>query len=187
MGRKCAHRRQLDQLVSLQRLCNLKDLVGDSLRGRSTVVDVELDTEIRGGVVTGSQENPSVRLPRPDDVGCSWSRKDSALTDDELLDSVTGCDLDDFLDRFGNIVSAVTSDHQGRALGSGWGHGIESGLNEILGVVLSQMKEGGISVWKSHVIRDEVANLLLEDVDPFPQTRSAGLLVGEGGRGDLFN
>lgn len=84
------------------------DPVGDLLRCRSTVGDVELDTEIvigSTGVVGSGQQDPTVRLPRSDHGGYSGGGKDGGFTDDEVLDFVTSSESEDLLDDLGGLLN----------------------------------------------------------------------------------
>ena len=69
--------------------------------------------ELTTGVVTGSQENTTGRLPLPDHMAGGWRGQDTILTDQELLDAVGSTDLGDHLDDFGVPKAAVASDDQG--------------------------------------------------------------------------
>lgn len=80
-----------------------------------------------------------------------------------MLDAISSSELENDLDGFGGKVSSVTTDNEGLALWS-TGHGGQSSLNEVFGVVL-----------------------LLEDLDSLSETRGTGLLARVGFGRDGLN
>jgi Ca2+-binding RTX toxin-like protein len=93
-------------VVDLDLLGQLKDPVGNLFGGGTTVVTVELDTEIVVGstrVVGSGEQNSTVRLSRPDHGRSSRGGENGVLTDDQLSDTVTGGDPDDLLNGFGGL------------------------------------------------------------------------------------
>jgi hypothetical protein len=95
------HVGQVHLVVNVNLLGQLVDPVGNLLRGRSTVVTVELDAEIvvrTTGVVGGGEEDPTVGLSRPDQGGDGRGGEDGVLADDQRGDAVTGSETDDLLD-----------------------------------------------------------------------------------------
>ena len=64
------------------------------------------------------------------------------MSDDELLDLVSGSESDDGLNRLSRKESAVTSDDE-RLAGRSSGDGRQGGLDEVLGVVLQDANSGG--------------------------------------------
>jgi len=132
------HLRQVDELVLLDGLGDLVDRVGHSLRRRSTVLHVVLDSEVgvgSSGVVRGSEEDTTGSLAVTDDMRDGGGGEDAVLSDDELRDAVTGGELDDLLDDLGRVVASVTTDDEGSVLGTSRDGG-EDRLDEVLGVVL---------------------------------------------------
>jgi hypothetical protein len=142
------------------------DLVGNLLRGGSSVGDVELDTEIVVGstrVVARSQQDTTISLLAPDQSRDSRGGKNRVLTKDNVLDTVTGSELEDDLHGLRGEVSSVTTNNESLAFGS-TGHGGQGSLDKVLGVVL-----------------------LLEDLDSLSQTGGSGLLARVGLSGDGLN
>jgi hypothetical protein len=102
------HIRKFNLLVTLDLGSDLVNPVGDLLRGGSTVLTIELDSEIvigSTGVMGSGQQDPTVRLPRSDHGGYSGGGKDGGFTDDEVLDFVTGSESEDLLDDLGRLLS----------------------------------------------------------------------------------
>ena len=118
MPKDCLHRttyvRELDELVLGDSLGDLVDPVGDFLGCGSTVGDVELDTEIvvgSTGVVARGQQDPTISLLLPDQSRDSGGREDRVLSEDNVLDSITGRKLENDLDGLGGKVSPVSTDY----------------------------------------------------------------------------
>ena len=88
--------------------------VGDLLGCGSTVGDIELDTEIvvgSTGVVARRQQNTTIGLLLPNQSRDSGGREDRVLSEDNVLDSITGRKLENDLDSFGGKVSSVSTDY----------------------------------------------------------------------------
>lgn len=66
-------------------------------------------------VVTGSQKNTTSRLPLADDMTGSWCGQNTVLTDEELLDAVSGTNLGDQLNDLGVPETTVTTNDEKRA------------------------------------------------------------------------
>jgi hypothetical protein len=99
-------------------------------------LDVVLDPKIvvrSSGVMTRRQQYTTIGLVLADDVRARRRGEDAVLADEEVLDAVSGTDLEDGLDGLGHEEPAITSDEEG--FGDG-GDGVEDGLDEVLGVVL---------------------------------------------------
>ena len=142
------------------------DPVGDLLGCGSTIRDVELDTKIvigSTGVMARSQQDTTIGLLLPDQSRDSGGREDRVLSENNVLDSITGRKLENDLDSFGGKVSSVSTDYECLSLWS-TGHGGEGGLDEVLGVVF-----------------------LLEDLDSLSQAGGSRLLARVGLGGDGLN
>lgn len=99
---------------------------------------VELDAKVvvrSSRVVRSGQEDTTVGLVGSDDVRGSRGREDRVVADDELGDTVTGGEADDGLASLAREESAVTTNDE-RLAGGTSGNGVESSLDEVLGVVL---------------------------------------------------
>ena len=83
--------------------------------------------------MTRCQQDPSIRIVLPDDIGSSRRGQDSILPNDEVSDAICRADLEDRLNGLGTEVSTVAPDDVGRSVRL---DGIKNGLNEIFGVVL---------------------------------------------------
>ena len=104
-------------MVNVNLLGQLVNPVGDLLRGRSTVITVELDAEIvlrPTGVVGSGEEDPTVGLSRPDQGGDGWGGEDRVLADDQRGDAVTGSETNNLLNGLGGLSrSSKSSDRSG--------------------------------------------------------------------------
>jgi hypothetical protein len=67
--------------------------------------------------VTGGEENTAVCLVLPDDVGGSWGGEDGILSNNKLLDTISGANLENGLNSFGREKAAITADNESRAIG----------------------------------------------------------------------
>lgn len=84
--------------------------------------------------MTGGQENATGGLADADKVAGGGGTQDAILTDEKLLDTISGTDLSNLLDDIGIVVAAVTADDQ-EGIGGALGDGLEDGGDERLGVV----------------------------------------------------
>jgi hypothetical protein len=103
--------------------------------------------------VTCRQQDTTIGLLASDQSRNGGSREDRVLTENNVLDTVTGSELEDDLNSLGREVSSITTDNESLALWSTW-HGGQGSLNEVLGVIF-----------------------LLEDLDSLSQARGSGLLA----------
>ena len=83
--------------------------------------------------MTGGQEDTTVGLVLPDNVGSSGGGQDSILSNNELGYTVCRSDLQDRLYGFWGEVASISTDHQSCAFGL---DSVEDRLDEVLGVVL---------------------------------------------------
>jgi hypothetical protein len=133
-----AYSRTIEILVLRDRLGLFKDFVCDTFGCRATVLHVVLDTKVivgSTGVVAGGEEDATIRLALADQVGPSGRGENTVLADDELLDAVSGTDLENRLHGLLHEEPAVTADDEG--VGDGV-KSIEDCLNEVLGIVLQR-------------------------------------------------
>jgi hypothetical protein len=73
----------------LDGLCDFIDLISDTLRSRTSIGDIVLDTKIvvrTSRVVRGSQENTSSGLELANQVGSSWRGENTILSDNQFGD-----------------------------------------------------------------------------------------------------
>ena len=101
------HVGQVHLVVDLDLLGQVVDPVGDLFRCGTTVIAVELDSEIvvgTTGVVRGGEEDSTVSLSRPDHGGHGRGGEDGVLTDDQRRDAVTRSESDDLLDGLGGLL-----------------------------------------------------------------------------------
>lgn len=82
-----------------------------------------------------SKKDTTSCLALADDVRGSWSRKDTVLADEKLLDTVCGTNLGNQLNDLWVPVASITTDDQEGVLNTFWNRE-EDGGNERLGVVL---------------------------------------------------
>ena len=87
-------------------------------------------------IVTCGEQDAAGRLALADAVGNGRGGEDAVLADDEVLDAVSGCNLDDLLDALGRVVPPVAADDERRARRAGRRDALEDCLDEVLGVVL---------------------------------------------------
>ena len=135
------YRWKFKDFVACNRLGLFKDLVGDILRGRSTVGDVVFDAKVSvrpSRIVTCRKEDTASSLVFSDDVGSGGSREDTVFPNDKFLDAIGGTDLQDDLNSLGAEKSSITSNNQGRAFGI---DRAEDSLDEILRVVLMTLHQ----------------------------------------------
>lgn len=112
------------------------DLISDVLRCGATIRHVVFDAEVVVGapwVVTGGQEDTTVGLVLPDDVGGSGGGEDGVLSNDELFHSIGRADLENRLDSLRGEVSTVSTDDDRLVLSV---DGVEDSLDKVLCVVL---------------------------------------------------
>lgn len=194
----------LDDEVLRDVLRSLKHLVRHALGSGTTVRHVVLDTEVvvgASGVVAGGQEDTTVCLVLPDDVGGSGSGQDRVLSDDEPGDTIRRPNLEDDLHGLGGVVTAITTNDESLSFGV---DRIEDGLDEVFGVVLRAIFSSEGLVERD---AERQAYLLLENLHtrdttssaglmeifpmartaPFSETRGSWLLVSEGFSGDFFD
>jgi hypothetical protein len=67
-------------------------------------------------VVTGSQKNPTSRLPDANDMTGGWRTENTVLSDDELLDTICRTDLCNQLNHFWVPISSITTNDKCRAI-----------------------------------------------------------------------
>ena len=149
-------------LVGVDRLAAGEDRVGDLLGRRAARADVVLDAEIAvraAGVVAGRQDDAAEGAEVTDEGGGGRGRQNSALADHDAAEPVGRRHLGHDLDRLAIEEAAVAAQNQRLAVKAL--ERIEDRLDEILQIVRG-----------------------LEDGDLLAQTRRAGLLIGEGQRGD---
>ena len=94
---------KVDLFVLFDILGDLVDLVCDILWSWSTVRSVELDTEIivwSSWIVRSGQQDTSVGLEGSNQGRDSRGGQDGVLTNDDVLDTVTGSELKDDLRGF---------------------------------------------------------------------------------------
>lgn len=104
---------ELDELVLGDGFGDLVNPVGDLLRCRSTIGNVELDTEIvigSTGVMTCRQQNTTIGLLASDQSRDSWGGEDRVFAEDNVFDSITGGKLENDLNGFGGKVSSISTD-----------------------------------------------------------------------------
>ena len=65
--------------------------------------------QLTSGVVACGEQDTSSGLSQADDMACSWSRQDTILADQKLLDPVCSTNLGNELDNFGVPVTAITT------------------------------------------------------------------------------
>ena len=100
------HVGQVNLVVNLDLLGQIVNPVGHLLGGRTSVIAVELDSEIvlrSTGVMRRSEQDSTIRLSRSDHGGCCGGREDGVLSYDKGGDTVTGGNPDDLLDGFGGL------------------------------------------------------------------------------------
>lgn len=102
-----------------------------------------------------SEKYASLGFARANDVRSGRGGHDSILADNEVLDAICCCHLDDDLCNFRGVVASITSNYQGDAFRATWNGG-EDGLAEVLGVVLGNGQ-------KRHARLTVVSFVLLED------------------------
>lgn len=109
--------RKLYDFVMLYLLCVLIDLIGHILGSRSTIRHIVLDPKIsiRSTRIVACCEKDTTRsFILPYNIGCSRSRKDAVLSDDEFTDTVGRADLEYGLYRLGGEVPSIaTNDKSG--------------------------------------------------------------------------
>ena len=100
---------EVDLLVLLDVSGDVVDLVGDILRSRSTVGSVELDTKVvvrSTWVVRRGKEDTTIGLVRSNQGGDGRGGEDRVLTDDDVLDTVTGSETENDLGSFWRLLLA---------------------------------------------------------------------------------
>ncbi|KAH3662331.1 hypothetical protein OGAPHI_005583 [Ogataea philodendri] len=127
----------LDDLVGLELQRGLVNLIGDGLRSRASISEIILNSAIvvwSTWIVGGGQNDTSSDSLSvcSDDQRGSGSGQNTVLTNDQLLDFVSGTDLGNHLDNVVIVVSSVSSNNQRGALSAFW-NGIEHCLDEVLG------------------------------------------------------
>mmetsp|Transcript_4390 Transcript_4390/g.7432 ORF Transcript_4390/g.7432 Transcript_4390/m.7432 type:complete len:284 (-) Transcript_4390:21-872(-) len=144
-----------------------KYFLGHVLEGRSSILPVELDSEVlvgASGVVAGREDDASeavagveasvVLVELSDEGGDGGGGEEAVLPYDNFLDAIGHGDLDDGLGGDVIVEPAVSRHYQSLSLVLGLGEGVEDGLDEVLEVVR-----------------------LLEDLDLLPEATGAWLLV----------
>jgi hypothetical protein len=142
-----------------------EDRFGDLLGRRPSIGDVVLDAEIAvgsAGIVARRKHDAAEGLVLADDIGGGGRREEPALSDQHAPEAIGRRHLDRGLDHFAIMEAPVAANHQRLALEAF--ERIEDRLDEVLGIVL-----------------------LLEGRHFLAQAGSAGLLVGEGLRGDSLD
>lgn len=69
--------------------------------------------QLTSGVMAGSQQDATSRLPSPNNVTSSGRAENAILADDELLHAVRCSDLGDQLCNFGIPVASISTDDEG--------------------------------------------------------------------------
>ena len=82
----------------------------------------------------GSEEDTTIGLVLPDDIRRGGSGENTVGADDKLGHIVRGSDLDNELDGLWREITTIATNHERKPF---WLDGVESGLHEVLGVVLS--------------------------------------------------
>jgi len=151
-----------------------KNFFGDTLKRWSTILAVELDSEIfiwATRVVTGAENDASkaiacfvILVQLSDHSGYSWGREEAVLADIDFFDAVADGDFDDSLSSYVVVISTISRHYKGFANILGFRKGIENRLYEIFEVVL-----------------------LFEDLHLFPEATCSGLLVVIGSRLNFFD
>lgn len=122
--------------VLLERLCLLKDSFSNTLGSWATVGHVVFDSEIVVGatrIMAGSEQNPTIGLVLSDHVGSGWSGENAVLSNDELGHAVGCSDLEDSLYSLVVVITSITANDYGLALGS---YGIKNCLYKVFCIVL---------------------------------------------------
>jgi hypothetical protein len=84
--------------------------------------------------VAGGEQNTAGGTTNADEVAGSGSGHDAVVADEELLHAVCGTNLCNDLSDLRVVVTAITTDNEGCALGA-FGDGVEDGGHKVLGVV----------------------------------------------------
>jgi hypothetical protein len=125
-------------LVLCQSLRPLKDRLRHALGCGTTVGHIVLDTKVvvrATGVMACGEQDTTVSLVFPNDIGRGGGREDTVLADDELRHTVGCANLADRLDHLVIEISTVTANNDCLVLGR---DGVKDGLYKVLRIVLSK-------------------------------------------------